>query len=209
VPADLASWAGAIGGPEGPLPLLGTGLRAAAYPALHWNGARLHRAEAPDSDGLVLVALAAAAPGTDAAEVERAVTAGLAASAALPAVVGDGPVTGRPTVGVVAAAACAAVAGGTDPSLLRSVLDVAAALMVVRPPDGGGRHEAGLAAGHCLAAGWLAPRVLGAGLTGMTGALAHTVAAVTGRTAGELVLAGVPPLDPTGSSAGDLLAQLA
>jgi hypothetical protein len=201
-----------IGSPAGRLPLLGTGLRAAAYPALLWNGARLHRAAALEDDGLVLVALAAAPADADAADVDRAVSVGRSVAAGLPAVLGDGAGTARPTIGVVAAAACAAVARGTDPSGLGPLLDVAAALMVVGPPAGGTPREAGLRAGHCLAAGWLAPRVLGAGLTGMAGALVHTVSAVTGRPADELPgdpSAGVPVAEPTGTRARELLAGLA
>ena len=185
---------------------------AAAYPALLWNGARLHQAGVPDDDGLVLVALTAAPREADVADVERAVAVARAVAAGMPDVLGDGPETGHPTTGVVAAAACAAVAGGTDPSRLGPVLDVAASLMLVRPPAGGTAREAGLWAGHCLAAGWLAPLVLRAGLTGMAGALAHTVATVTGRPAGGLrgdPSAGVPVAVPTGSSAGDLLARRA
>ena len=64
--------------------------------------------------------------------------------------------------------------------------------MVVAPPDPGGLRGGGLRAGHCLAAGWLAPQVLRAGLTGMAGALAHTVTTVTGRPAGVL-----PPRPPS------------
>jgi hypothetical protein len=172
----------------------------------------LHRAAAPEDDGLVLVALAAAPREADAADVERALTVALAVAGRLPDVVGDGPVTGHPTTGVVAAAACAAVASGTDPSRLGPVLDVAASLMIVNPPAGGTPREAGLWAGHCLAAGWLAPQVVRAGLTGMAGALAHTVSAVTGRPAGKLrgdLSPGVPVANPVGSPAGDLLARLA
>lgn len=211
VPDDLQQWAGAVGGRAGRLPLLGTGLRAAAYPALLWNGARLHRAAVPDADGLVLVALAAAPEQADEADVDRAVAVGLAVAAGLPAVLGDGPVTGMPSTGVVAAAACAAVASGTDPSRLQPVLDVAAALMVVQPPDAGTPREAGLRAGHCLAAGWLAPRVLTAGLTGTTGALVHTVSVVTGRPARELRADGtdITVRNRTGTSAADLVARLA
>lgn len=137
-------------------------------------------------------------------------TVGLAVAAGLPSLTGDGPVTGRPTTRVVAAAACAAVASGTPLSRLDPVLDLAASLMVVAPPAAATPRQAGLRAGHCLAAGWLAPRVLRAGLTGMEGALAHTVAAVTGRPAGVLpVMADVPNTHPTGSPAGELLARLA
>jgi hypothetical protein len=212
VPRELRAWAEVIGAPAGPMPLLGTGVRAAAYPALLWNGARLHHAAAPDDDGLVLVALAAARPDADAADIDRAVTVGRAVSAGLPGVLGDGAVTASPTIDVVATAACAAVAGGTDPSALGPVLDVAAALMVMSPPSGGTPREAGLRAGHGLAAGWLAPRVLAAGLTGMAGALVPTVSTVTGRPAGELrgdLSGGVPAPEPTGSPARELLAGLA
>ncbi len=200
-----------IGAPAGRLPLLGTGMRAAVYPALLWNGARLHHAAATDDDGMVLVALAAAPPDTDTADVDRAVSVGRAVAAGLPAVLDDSGETARPTIGVVAAAACAAVAGGTDPSGLGPALDVAAALMVVGPPAGGTPREAGLRAGHCLAAGWLAPQVVRAGLTGMAGTLAHTVFTVTGRPTGELPddpSRGIPVAERTGSAASDLLAAL-
>ena len=193
----------------GRLPLLGTGLRAAAYPALLWNGARLHRAGVPDDDGLVLVALAAAERDADTAEVERAVTVGLAVAAELPSMTGGGTVIGRPTTRVVAAAACAAVATGTPLSGLDPVLDIAASLMVVAPPTATAARHPEFLAGHCLAAGWLAPRVLRAGLTGMESALSHTVATVIGRPAAGLpVMADVPAARPTGSHAGELLARL-
>jgi hypothetical protein len=196
------------------VPLLGTGLRAAPYPALLWNGARLHREGAPEGDGLVLVGLASSAGEATGSDVERAVATGLAVAAGLPDVIGSGPLTGRPTVGVVAAAACAAVAAGAEISELGPVLDVAASLMVVQPPVGGPPRQAGLRAGHCLAAGWLAPQVLGAGLIGMAGALAHTVATVTGRPAGDLRIdlpagAQAGPGARAGSRASDLLAGLA
>jgi hypothetical protein len=126
----------------------------------------------------------------------------------LVAVGGPGPVIGRPTTAVVAAAARAAVAGGTDPAHLDPVLDVAAALMVVRTPGAGFPLVDGLAAGHCLAAGWLAPRVVGAGLVGMAGALRDTVSTVTGRPARDLRRAPVPVGTGAPGRAGDLLAEL-
>ncbi|WNV76177.1 hypothetical protein [Geodermatophilus sp. DSM 44513] len=192
------------------MPLLGTRLAAEPWPALLWNGARLHRAGAAEADGLALVALAASPPEGSGDDVERALRTGLAVSAALTDVVGTGAVTGRPTTGVVAAAACAAVAGGTDPPDLDPVLDVAAALMVVRPPgDGSGTAVDAVAAGHCLAAGWLAPQVLRAGLVGTPGTLQDTVSTVTGRPAGHLRTAPVTdgPGAPVGP-AGALLAGL-
>jgi hypothetical protein len=54
--------------------------------------------------------------------------------------------------------------------------------------------------------------VLGAGLTGMAGALVHTVSAVTGRPADQLsgdFSGGVPVAEQTGTRARELLAGLA
>ena len=142
--------------------------------------------------------------------MERGLRAGLAVSAGLDEVRGSGPSVGHPTTAVVAAAACAAVTGGTGPADLGPVLDVAASLMLVRPTAGAGATAEGLRWGHCLAAGWLAPQVAGAGLVGMPGALRDTVATVTGRGAGEL-----PPVPVAAGDAGplrgadDLLAALA
>lgn len=203
----MRAWADRIADPAGRLPLLGTGLRAQRWEALLWNGARLHAAGARQTDGLLLVALAAAAPGSDGADVERGLQAGLAVSAGLDVLTGTGPSAGEPTTAVVAAATCAAVAGGTDPADLGPVLDVAASLMLVRPPGGAGATATGLEWGHCLAAGWLAPQVLGAGLVGMAGALQDTVATVTGRPAGELPAVEVTAV--SGPGADGLLAALA
>lgn len=180
LPEDLGSWSRAIGSPSGDVSLLGTGLRAATYPGLLWNGARLHRAGAPPVDGLVVVAMAAGGEQAGADDLGRGVGAGLRVGSAVAAVGGyDG--TARPTTGVVAAAACAAVVMGTDPDDLGAVLDLAGSLMVVTAPVGADHVQRGLWAGHCLAAGWLASQVRTAGLVTMRGALAHTVGVVTGH----------------------------
>ncbi|MGY1721466.1 hypothetical protein [Blastococcus sp. SYSU DS0533] len=210
VPADLLAWAASTGADDGPLPLLGAGRRAAHYPALLWNGARLHLAGAPEADGLTLVALASAAADAPLELLEEAVATGLALGADLAATTGGGTLLARPTTGAVAAAACAAVAAGTTD--LGPVLDLAAGLMVVRPAEEGPAEEAALAHGHCLAAGWLAPRAFDAGLIGMPDALLPTLETVTGCPAAPVRVA---PRAPTplaaagrGERAADLLAAL-
>ena len=170
---------------------------------------RLHGAGAEWSDALLLVALAAASPGGSSTAVERGMRTGLTMSAGLTDMVGDGPQTGRPTTGAVAAAACAAVAGGADATELGPLLDVAASLMVVRPAQDGTPLQSALSSGHCLAAGWLAPRLLGAGIVGMAGALRDTVSTVTGSPAGELRAAPDPgTVEAPVRAAADLLAAL-
>ncbi|MGY1835572.1 hypothetical protein ACI79P_10715 [Blastococcus sp. SYSU DS0510] len=206
VPADLLAWAATMGTDDGALPLLGAGRRAAPYPGLLWNGARLHRAGAPDADGLTLVALAAAPDDAPLELIEQAVAAGLALGADL-AAGAAGPVpTARATTGVVAAAACAAVAAGSAD--LGGVLDVAAGLMAVQPAETGTADEQALAHGHCLAAGWLAARASEAGLTGMPDALAPTLETVTGRPAPAVALPTPVRMPAGGGRAADLLAAL-
>lgn len=178
-------------------------MRADTYPALLWNGARLHRARAAQVDALTLVALASATDQTPGDGLERGVLAGLRVAASLAGARGLEGV-GRPSCDVLPAAACAAVVGGADPADLTTVLDLAGTLMVVGPPAGpGSSAENGLDtqsraegvngsvaeawAGHCLAAGWLAPQLLDAGLVAHAGALDSTHAAVTGRAPGELM----------------------
>ncbi|MCZ2859102.1 hypothetical protein [Blastococcus sp. VKM Ac-2987] len=206
MPADLLAWAATIGAAAGALPLLGAGRRAPRYPALLWNGARLHRAGAPEADGLTLVALAAAPDDAPLELLERAVATGLALRTGLDPGT-DGPLpTGRPTTGVVAAAGCAAVAAGiTD---LGPVLDLAAGLMVVQPPEIGTVAEAALGWGHCLAAGWLAPRALGAGLIGMPDALLPTLETVTGHPARAVAVPAGPHAPAAVPAGGDRAAQL-
>ncbi|MGY2064283.1 hypothetical protein [Blastococcus sp. SYSU DS0619] len=211
MPADLLAWAATIGAATGALPLLGAGRRAPWYPALLWNGARLHRAGAPEADGLTLVALAAAPDDAPVELLERAVATGAALRTGLDPGTGGPVPTGRPTTGVVAAAGCAAVAAGSTD--LGPVLDLAAGLMVVQAPESGTFAEASLEWGHCLAAGWLAPQALGAGLIGMPGALLPTLETVTGLPAHALVVpagprspAAVP--DGSGDRAAQLLAAL-
>lgn len=165
-------------------------MHADTYPALLWNGARLHRAGARRVEALTLVAIASAPDPTPDPSLERGVHAGLRIGTEVDDGVLDG--VGRPTTDLLPAAACAAVVCGADPADLTSLLDLAGTLMVVGPPsilradeDGGlGTDpvtDAEMRAGHCLAAGWLAPRLLDAGLIAQDGALDSTIAAVTGR----------------------------
>jgi hypothetical protein len=207
VPADLLAWSATMGTDDGALPLLGAGRRAAPYPGLLWNGARLHRAGAPDADGLTLVALAAAPDDAPLELIEQAVAAGLALHADLATGTDGPPPTARATTGVIAAAACAAVAAGSPD--LGGVLDVAAGLMVAQPAEAGTADEQALAHGHCLAAGWLAARAFDAGLIGMPDALAPTLETVTGGPAPAVAVpAPVPVPAAGGGRAADLLAAL-
>ena len=69
--------------------------------------------------------------------------------------------------------------------------------------------EASLGWGHCLAAGWLAPRALGAGLIGMPGALPPTLETVIGLPARAVAVpagAHAPAAEPAGP--GDRAARL-
>jgi hypothetical protein len=206
-PQDLRAWAGVIGSADGPLPLLGTGLRAGAFPALQWNGALLRRVGAPVADGLALVALASAPPAATEADVARGLAAGLAVagSATPPA---QSPA--EPTLLVLAAAACAAVTRGADPAELAELPDLAAALMVVTTPAAATDLERDAWAGHALAAGWLTPRVRAAGLTGAPATYTDTVAALTGATPPALTVTSPETAAPDdGAPVERLLAALA
>ncbi|MFI7426659.1 hypothetical protein ACIBPB_06700 [Micromonospora sp. NPDC049836] len=160
---SLAAWAARVGTPAGDFPLIGAGTRAETYVALHWNGERC--ASLGPAVGPTLVGLAVgAAHGRSVAELAAAVDAGLAAAAGLSA----------PTVpvstGVLTATVCAARLAGVPEGELPALLDLAASLMLIGPP--------GVAPGHDPAAAWLAVRAWDAGITGMPGGLAHTLAVV-------------------------------
>jgi len=175
---DLDAWAGRIATPDGAVPLLGTGLRAAPYPGLLWAGERCAWAGLGGDAVLALVGLAVGAEhGRSAADLSRAVHAGLAVAAEVGQRVAEvaRPVA-LPTGGVVPAATCAAVLAGVALADLPAVLDLAGSLMAVTPPDG----PPGPWAGHAAAAGWLAVRTWTSGLVGMPDGLGHTLAAVTG-----------------------------
>jgi hypothetical protein len=175
---DLGAWAVRIAAPDGALPLPGTGLRAAPYPGLLWAGERCARAGLGGDVVLTLVGLAAGAEhGRCAADLSRAVHAGLAVAAEIEDRISQvARPAALPTGGVVPAATCAAVLAGVAPADLPAVLDLAGSLMAVTPPDG----PPGPWAGHAGAAGWLAVRTWTSGLVGMPDGLGHTLAAVTG-----------------------------
>ena len=205
VPPDLTTWAerlGAVdaGQPETDAPglgLLGLPLRAGFFPALQWNGSRIHRAvtAAPFStgavedtallDGLTLLATACGAE-RQSALLDAAVEAGIQEAERADEIVrstpGSAPVAGV-TRWVPAAAVCAFVASGGSadhgsPETL-SLVDVASALLVVHAPSPRSDDD-GLLLGHTLAAGWLATRLQGAGVVGATETFERTVAAVVG-----------------------------
>ncbi len=177
LPEDLRGWGRRIAARDGALPLLGLGVRAATFPGLLWNGARLHRAHLGAVEGLTLVGLASAPPDADAADLLRGVVAGLAVNEALAGARG----AGVPSTGVVGAAACAAVCSGMRAEDLPELLDLAGTLMVVAPATDDGPVERALRTGHELAAGWLAGRLTGTGILGMPDGLRDTVSTVTGE----------------------------
>ncbi|MEQ4299974.1 hypothetical protein ABNF97_01055 [Plantactinospora sp. B6F1] len=184
---DLAGWAARIAVPGGDLPLLGAGVRAGAHPGLLWNGDRCRRMLVGREAALTLVGLVAGSDrGRDAAALVRAVRAGTAVADALDRWLPAAPVA-RPTTDAVAAAACAGLLAGVPRDDLPEVLDISGGLMMLTPPTAGTGTAAvtGAWAGHALAAGWLAVAAWNAGLRGYDGALADTLALVTG--------AGIPP----------------
>jgi len=164
---DLIAWAAGLSRSGGRFPLLGSGSRAEAYPALLWSGTRLHRTALPPEAGLMLLAHVTADAGAQVdlpvpgdPRLEAAVGAGLRVLARLPASRDDAPASAG--LEVLAAAATAAVAFGADDDL-DAVLDLAGTLAVVGPaaPVTAG---ADVRAGHALAVGWLAVRLLTDGL---------------------------------------------
>jgi hypothetical protein len=180
---DTVAWAVRIATTDGAVPLPGTGLRAATYPGLLWAGERCARTGLGADGVLALVGLVAGAEhGRSAADLSRAVHAGLAVAAEVGQRVAEvARPAALPTGGVVPAATCAAVLAGVSLSDLPAVLDLAGSLMAVTPPDG----PPGPWAGHAAAAGWLAVRTWTSGLVGMPDGLAHTLAAVTGPATGD------------------------
>ncbi|WP_433616539.1 hypothetical protein ACQP2P_15045 [Dactylosporangium sp. CA-139114] len=174
---DLAAWATRTGTPDGAFPLLGASTRAETYVALLWNGERCRRAGLGLDAGLTLVGLAVGAEhGRSAAELSDALADVLAARASVAAP--PSPVAGLST-DVLAAAALAARLAGVPAAQEPALLDLAASLMVITPPG----PSAEPVAGHALAAGWLALRARQAGIAGMAGGLAHTLAVVSGTPA--------------------------
>lgn len=184
VPADLAAWAADLRDDHGVVPLLGTAGSADPYPALLWNGARSARAGLGSDERLLLVALVAGGAQLRAGQLSRAVAAGATVAEVLSgstpdAVAATGVGTavppGRVTGEVIAAAVCAALAGEAAPERLTEILDLAATLMLARPPATDGVVERGLWAGHAAAAGWLAPILLDSGIRSVEDAVGHVL----------------------------------
>lgn len=204
VPNDLTAWAETFGTVDAGqaevttpgLGLLGLHRRAGVFPALLWNGSRIHRAAsvAPISDctaeraalldGLTLLATVCGADGQPLL-LAAAVAAGLREADRADEIVAA--VQGAISVAAVtrwvpAAAVCAFVAmsGKIDHSSPAPppLVDVAGALLAVYPPTPG--SDDGVLFGHTLAAGWLATRLHAAGIVGVTEAFERTVTSVVG-----------------------------
>ena len=184
--ADLAAWARRIAITGSAEPLLGTGLSAAPYPALLWNGERASRARSGPSAVLTLVGLAVGrGDGAASARLGQGVTAGLAIrdTSTWPGERAVAP-TAASTTDVICAAACAAVTAGMELEDVANVLDIAGSLMIIKPASSVGSAEmSGLWNGHALAAGWLAVQLHRADVSGMSGGLEHTLTTVAGAQA--------------------------
>ncbi|OFE18727.1 hypothetical protein BA895_00560 [Humibacillus sp. DSM 29435] len=204
MPADLTAWAdelGAVAADETGMPngldLLGLSRRAGVFPALLWNGSRIHRAASAAPvvegsvdrvallDGLTLLATACGVE-RESSMLTTAVEAGLneAERADTVVQVAQGPTAvAGVTRWVTAAAVCAFVATGGSPdrssSAARALVDVAGALLVVHPLTRT-TDDNGLLLGHTLAAGWLATRLHAVGVVGVAETFELTVTSVVG-----------------------------
>lgn len=163
------------------------------YASLLWNGVRLVRlpgsGDGPSlTDALLLLALTCSS-GSDV--IGAAVEAGLTEERRRVQAVAVR--TAQPvaelTTWVLPAAVCALVStqgSATDAyrTMDDGLRDVAAALMVVRVPQGAAPPTEppgeGLLLGHTLAAGWLATQLWKAGVVGVPETFERTVAAVRG-----------------------------
>jgi len=180
---DLAVSALRIAVTGGDVPLLGTDLRSAPYPALLWNGARCSRAGMGPAAALTLVALVVGQNDeAGSSRLVQSVRAGLAIrdSRSWPGERVVAP-TAAATTDVISVAACAAVSAGMGSEDVSKVLDIAGSLMTIKPARPVGSTEmSGQWSGHALAAGWLAVQLHRAGVSGMSGGLEHTLACVIG-----------------------------
>ncbi len=106
--------------------------------------------------------------------LRAAVRAGLTVLDRLPAGAADAPASAG--LEVLAAAATAATAAGVD---VAAAIDLAGTLAVIGPPVGV-TTGADVRAGHALAVGWLAVRLLADGLVAPEGAAFATATTVLG-----------------------------
>ena len=171
VEADLGALA--VLQEPGEVPLLGTDLSSAAYPALLWNGERFERLGTRWNARLAFVALTAAQPGAPSTSLARAVRTGGAVRGLWPPASPPGAAAGL-TTDVVCAAVCAALAAGVAAEELEPVAELAAGLLLVTAtePDADTSH---LQAGHALAAGWLAVQLHHCGVVAAPGTSADVL----------------------------------
>lgn len=181
MPDDLRRWGEALACANAPVPLLGLGVRAATYPALLWNGARLERAGGGEVEALTMVGVVSGPNDMAAEHLLSAVRAGFAVAEGLSHVRRPDLPIAVPSAAAVAAAACAAIAADSARDDVAEILDLAGTLMVVGPPRGDALLERSLRAGHGLAAGWLAVRLMKTGIVGVPDGLSQTISTVSGH----------------------------
>jgi hypothetical protein len=176
VPEVMRTWAAELAEQGDALPLLGTGLRGPRYEALLWNGARCPAA------AVLITGLLTAPPETTTADLAGAVAAGVRVNEALRAAAPPGPARLS-----LATAGCAVTAGAWASAAVDTVIDLAASLMLFGSTavSGGTRTDL-VRAGHPVAAGWLATRLLAAAFSAMPGGLAATLAAAAGQPAAPM-----------------------
>lgn len=163
LPAVMHTWATELAEQGDALPLLGTGLRGPRYEALSWNGARCPEA------AVLITGLLTASPETTTDDLAAAVAAGVRVNEALRLLAPPGPARlSLATIG------CAVTAGGSS----ATIIDLAASLMVFSSTvESCGSRIDLVRAGHPVASGWLATRLLAADFAPMSGGLAATLAA--------------------------------
>ncbi len=174
MPAAMHGWATELADQGDALPLLGSGLRGPRYEALLWNGARCPEA------AVLITGLLTASPDTTTADLATAVAAGVRVNTALRALAPSGPAgLSLATVG------CAVTACRPAPVAPATIIDLAASLMVLGSAAAvpGATRTDLVRAGHPVASGWLATRLLAAEFTAMPGGLTATLAATGGQTA--------------------------
>jgi hypothetical protein len=169
----LRRWAAQLSVAGGPIPLLGMGLSGPRYESLLWNGARCPGAK------LLVTGLLCADPATRRADLDRALAAGTSASAVARAAARPSPALA--SIETIGCAVVAAVVAGLDHQL-NEVVDLAASLMILSPAAvvTGPERMTLVRAGHPVASGWLAVRLLLAGIVAMPDAVGATLDTLAG-----------------------------